>query len=164
MRLVSIAIALSLAAAAGPAARQKSEDIVKWTAKPPAAALGPGGSAAVTLTAEIADGWYMYALTQPEGGVPPLQIAIAKGQPFTLDPERIDAPLPDVTKGTGGEPDTFHYGDKATFSVPVAAGKSVKSGTHTVPIEVTYQVCSGSLCLRPATTRLPVTLTVRSVR
>lgn len=156
-----IAGVLSVLAAAVPAAQQKSEDVVRWTAKPPAAPIKPGATAAVTLNAEIADGWYMYALTQPEGGVPPLHIAVAKGHAFTLDPLRIGAPLPDVTKGTGGEPDTFHYGDKVTFSVPVAAGNPVKSGKHTVPIEVTYQVCSGSVCLRPATTTLPVALTVR---
>jgi hypothetical protein len=161
MRQVTIACALSLFAVGVPAAQQKSEDVVKWSAKPPAAALAPGSTAAVTLSAEIADGWYMYALTQPEGGVPPLHIAIAKGQPFTLDPQRIDAPLPEVTKGAGGEPDTFHYDDTVAFAIPVAAGKSVKPGKHTVSIDVTYQVCSGSICLRPATTTLPVALTVR---
>lgn len=147
--------------ASAPAAAQKSEDIVRWTAKAPPAAVRPGGTAAIELKAEIEAGWYMYALTQLEGGPPPLEIALAKGQPFTLDPKRIDAPLPAVTKGVGGEPDSFHYDDKVTLTVPVDAAKTVKPGKRTVSIEVTYQVCSGSICLRPATTTLPIALTVR---
>jgi thiol:disulfide interchange protein DsbD len=164
MRLGTIACVALLTFAAGPAAQQKSEEVVKWTAKTGAATLEPGATVTITVSAEIANGWHMYALTQPDGGVPPLDIAIARGRPFTLDSLRIDAPLPEVTKGAGGEPDTFHYDDNVTFSLPVAAGKSVKPGKHTVSIDVTYQVCSGSICLRPATTTLPVTLTVRSVR
>ena len=114
-------LALALLGALPAAAQQKSEDVVRWTATPPAAMLKPGGTAQVQLKAEIAAGWHMYALTQIEGGAPPLEIAIAKGQPFTLDRQRIDAPLPGVTKGTGGEPDTFHYDDKVTLSVPIGA-------------------------------------------
>jgi len=154
-------LALAFLTAGAAAAQQKSEDAVRWSVTPPAGAVKPGGTAAIQLKAEIAAGWHMYALTQIEGGAPPLEIAIAKGQPFTLDPQRIDAPLPGVTKGTGGEPDTFHYDEKVTLSVPVGAPKTVKPGKHTVPIEVTYQVCSGSICLRPATTTLPVAIAIR---
>jgi DsbC/DsbD-like thiol-disulfide interchange protein len=154
-------LALTLLAAGPAAAQQKSEDVVRWTATRPAAAVKPGGTTPVQLKAEILSGWYMYALTQLEGGPPALEIAVAKGQPFTLDPQHIEGPLPDVTKGSAGEPDVFHYDGKVTLSVPVGAPKMLKLGKHTVPIEVTYQVCSGSICLRPATTTLPVTLTVR---
>jgi hypothetical protein len=161
MRQGTIALFTLAMLAASPALAQKSEDVVRWKATGPAGPIKSGTAASIELKAEIDDGWYMYALAQPEGGAPPLEIAIAKGQPFTLDRNRIDAPVPDVTKGTSGEPDTFHYDGKATFTVPVETPTSVKPGKHTVSIEVTYQVCSGSICLRPATTTLPIPLTVR---
>ena len=141
-------------------AAQKSEDVVRWNAVTPAAPVKPGDGVAIELKAEIEDGWHLYALTQLEGGPPPLAIAVAKGQPFTLDRTGITGPLPAVTKGTGTDPDTFHYDDTVALSVPVKTPKTVKAGKHTVPLEVTYQVCSGSICLRPTTTVVPVQLTI----
>jgi DsbC/DsbD-like thiol-disulfide interchange protein len=160
MRLRILAV-LALSLIAGPSAlAQKSADIVRWSAKAPAAAVKPDGTATIVLSAEIETGWHLYALTQPEGGPPPLAIGVAKGQPFTLDAAAISGPLPAMTKGVGSEPDSFHYDDKVALSVPVKAPKTVKLGKHSVPLEVTYQVCSGSVCLRPATAVLPVELTV----
>jgi DsbC/DsbD-like thiol-disulfide interchange protein len=155
--LAGFAFALT---AAGPALlAQKSEEVVRWSARAPA--VKPGGAAAVELKAEIDAGWHLYALTQVDGGPPPLAIEIAKGQTFTLDKDRISGPLPAVIKGTGSEPDSFHYDDKVTLIVTVKAPKTAKAGKHTVPLEVTYQVCSGSICLRPTTAVVPVELTVR---
>ncbi len=159
-RRLTLLFALAMLAA-GPAAAQKPEDIVRWSAKAPATTLKRGGTVAIQIKAEIASGWHMYALTQLEGGPPPLEVALAKGQPFTLDAQRIEGPLPGVTKGAAGEPDIFQYDDAATLSVPVGAPKTMKPGKHTASIEVTYQVCSGSICLRPATTTLPVAIAIR---
>jgi len=157
--LAGFAFALT---AAGPALHsQKPEEVVRWSAKAPAQAVKPGGAVAVELKAEIDAGWHLCALTQVDGGPPPLAIKIAKGQTFTLDKDRISGPLPAVIKGTGSEPDSFHYDDKVTLTVPVKASKTEKAGKHTVPLEVTYQVCSGSICLRPTTAVIPVDLTVR---
>ncbi len=161
MRLRCTALVALVVLCAAPApAQQKSEDVVRWSASRPAAAVKPGGTTQVRLKAEILNGWYMYALTQLEGGPPALEIAVAKGQPFTLDPQRIEGPLPEVTEGSAGEPDVFHYDEQVTLSVPLGAPRTLKPGKHTVPIEVTYQVCSGSICLRPATAVLPVHVTV----
>lgn len=145
---------------AAPAAAQKAEDVVRWSAKAPSAAVKPDRTATIELKAEIESGWYMYALTQVEGGPPPLDIALAKGQPLTLDKQRIAGPLPGVTNGSGSEPDTFHYKDKVTLAVPLKVPAAMKAGRHTVQIDVTYQVCSGSICLRPTTETLPVALTI----
>jgi hypothetical protein len=158
MRLrLTAAFALVFLSAA-PAFGQKAEDVVRWTASGPAAPVKPGGTATIEVKAEIDASWHMYALTQLEGGPPPLDIALAKRQPFTLDRERITGPMPEVTKGPGSEPDVFYYDETVTFSVPVVAPKTLKPGTHTVSIEATYTVCSGNICLRPATAVLSVAL------
>ena len=72
--------------------------------------------------------------------------------------------LPEVTKGSGSEPDVFYYDEKVTFSVPVVAPKTLKPGTHTVSIEATYTVCSGNICLRPATAVLSVAIAYQDAR
>jgi hypothetical protein len=117
MRLRTLAaLSLSLIVAV-PAAAQKPEDIVRWSASAPATAVKAGGSSTIELKAEIETGWHLYALTQLEGGPPPLDISLAKGQPFTLVKQRIAGPLPGVTKGSGSEPDSFHYEDQVTLSM-----------------------------------------------
>ena len=162
MRLRTLAAFALVLTTGGPALHaQKSEEIVRWSAKAPAPMVKPGGAVPVELKAEIDAGWRLYALTQVDGGPRPLAIEIAKGQTFTLDKERISGPLPAVIKGTGSEADSFHYDDEVTLTVPVKAAKTAKAGKYAVPLEVTYQVCSGSICLRPTTAVLSVPLTVR---
>jgi DsbC/DsbD-like thiol-disulfide interchange protein len=65
-----------------------------------------------------------------------------------------------VTKGSGSEPDAFHYKDTVTLAVPLEVPAAMKAGKHAAQIDVTYQVCSGSICLRPTTQTLPVALTI----
>jgi len=161
MRLRTLAALALVLTAVGPTLHsQKSEEVVRWSAKAPAPAVRPGGAVAVELKAEIDAGWHLYALTQVDGGPPPLAIE-AKGQTFTLDKERISGPLPAVIKGIGSDADSFHYDDKVTLTVPVKATKTAKAGKYAVPLEITYQVCSGSICLRPTTAVVSVDLTVR---
>jgi DsbC/DsbD-like thiol-disulfide interchange protein len=160
MRFRMLAVAALSLFVVSPVAAQKAEEVVRWNAKAPAAAVKPAGTATIELKAEIESGWYLYALTQVDGGPPPLDISVAKGQPFTLDKQRIDGPLPGVTKGSGTEPDTFHYKEKVTLAVPLKIPGTMKPGKHTAQVEVTYQVCSGSICLRPTTETLPVALTI----
>jgi DsbC/DsbD-like thiol-disulfide interchange protein len=151
-------IAVMLAAAA-PSAAQRPEDVVKWNAKAPEAAVQPGGTVKVQLSAKIEDGWVLYALVQPEGGPNPLDVAVAKDAAFTLDATRIDAPLPKNKKtDTGSE---NYYEAKVNLGVPLSAATTIKAGKHTVPVEVTFQVCSGSICLRPHTETLPIYVTVK---
>jgi hypothetical protein len=161
MKANALAVAALVVLASAPAGAQKPEDIVKWTAKAPAAAVKPGGESTIELSAAIESGWYMYALVQPEGGAPPLDIALAKGQPFSLDAQQIGAPAAETVKGSGSEPDVLVYKHKAAFKVPVTVPNAAKPGRHTVTIEATYQVCSGSICLRATRATLPVAVTVK---
>jgi DsbC/DsbD-like thiol-disulfide interchange protein len=146
-------------AASAALAAQAPDEVVKWSATKPAA-VKPGAVANFDLSARIEAGWHLYALVQPDGGPPPMAIAAAKGQPFTIDASRIDAPTPAAQKNEKGDPESFHYEEKVTLSVPIAAPAATRPGTHRVPVEVTYQVCSGSICLRPTTVTVPVSLTV----
>lgn len=143
---------------ATPAFAQKPTDVVRWTVAAPAKPVKPGAVAKVELKAQIEDGWYLYAMTQPPNGPVPLEIAVAGNQPFTLDRDGIDAPLPKIKKDPNFDAETQHYDEKVSFTLPLAAPRSARPGAHTVPVQVTFQACSGSICLRPFTETVPVTV------
>ena len=139
---------------------QRPADVVHWTAKGPSASVRAGGVARVQLTADVEEGWHLYALTQAPDGPPPMGIAVAKGQPFTINVKDIDAPAPTVASDPNFGTETQYYEGKTTMNVPLAARRDAKTGKYSVPIEVTFQVCSNRMCLRPFTQPLPVEVTV----
>lgn len=148
-------------AIASVAAAQRPTDVVKWTAEAPAKPVPVGGVAKVALTAEVEPGWKLYALTQPKGGPSPLAIKLAKDAPYAIVQKDI-APgaLPKVQKDEVFSLETMYYEHEATFVVPVSVPKTLKPGSHVVPIEVTFQACGQSICLRPFTQRLEVNVSV----
>ena len=156
MRLLLLAAAVLLPASA---AAQKPDDIVKWTAKGPEGAVKPGGTGTVELSAKIEEGWVLYALTQPANGPIALEVAVAKGQPFAVDAKKIEAPLPASKKTDVGSEN--YYESQVKLGVPLVAAREIKAGDHTLPLEVTYQVCSGSICLRPHTETLAISISVK---
>jgi len=147
-------------AIASVAAAQRPTDIVKWTAVAPAKAVQVGGVAKVALTAEVEPGWKLYALTQPKGGPSPLAIKIAKDAPFAIVQKDIARPLPKVQKDDVFSLETMYYEHEAEFVVPVSIPKTATPGTQVVPIEVTFQACGQSICLRPFTQRLEVSVSI----
>lgn len=156
----SIVPAFAVIFATVSVAAQKPTDVVRWTASAPAKPVRPGDTARVELKAEIQEGWYLYAMTQPTNGPVPLDVALAKGEAFTMQRDRIDVPLPKIKKDPNFDGETQHYEEKVTLTLPLTAPRGAKPGAHKVPIEVTFQACSGSICLRPTTTVVPVDVKV----
>ena len=156
MHLILLLIALV-------SAGQRPTDVVKWSAKPPAAAVVAGESVVITLTAKIQDGWKLYAFTQPDGGPVPLAIAIGKDAPVTLVRRRIGAPQPKVQKDVNFDVDTHYYENVAAFTVPVQVPRAA-SGKVTVPLDVTFQACGAEICLRPFTERVTVNINIAKRR
>lgn len=142
----------------GPAV-QRPQDIVKWSAATPAKPVRPGSVARIALKATIEEGWKLYALTQLKGGPVPLEIAVPKDAPFTLAAKEIVAPVPKVEKDETFSVDTRYYEREVAFTLPVLMPQSA-SGTASVPIDVTFQACGASICLRPFTQRIVVPVAV----
>lgn len=151
-----------LALALGLAPLQRPTDIVKWSAAPVTAHVGPGGVATITVTATVQPGWKLYAVEQPPGGPVPLTFALAKGAPFGIAGKQIVAPKAKIQKQDANFPvDTHYYENEAKFTVPVNVHPPAAAGGHTIPLEVTFQACGAELCLRPFTEKLQVPVTVR---
>ena len=109
---------------------QRPGDVVKWSASAPAKPVVAGGDVRIALTAKVEGGWKLYALTQPKGGPLPLSIVTTKGAGLAVDPRDED---------------------EAAFTVPVRIPKTTSAGRLVLPLEVTFQACGQSICLRPFT-------------
>lgn len=142
-----------------PLAAQRPDEIVRWRAVGPSAAVRPGATLHIELSAEIEPGWHLYALSQPKGGPRPLVVAIPAGRPFTVNARDIMAPLPTVAADPNFNLDTQFYADSVTMTVPVIAGAEAR-GKVELPVDVTFQACSARLCLRPFTATLTVPVTI----
>lgn len=139
---------------------QRPGDVVKWSASAAAAPVVAGGNARIALTARVEAGWKLYALTQPKGGPLPLSIGVSKGSGFAIDPRKIAGPRPKVLADENFKLDTLYYEDDAAFTVPVRIPKTTTAGRLLLPLEVTFQACGASICLRPFTQRLSVEIDV----
>jgi thiol:disulfide interchange protein DsbD len=120
----------------------------------------PGAVAIVTLWADVQPEWHLYALTQPKGGPIPLEIKAAKGQPFEVLRGKITAPAPKSAADENFQLETRYYDTRTTFTVPVTVASSAADGPQMLSLEVRYQACSATICLRPITQTLQIPLTV----
>ncbi len=139
---------------------QRPADVVKWSATGPEKPVSAGSEAKVVLNAKIESGWRLYALTQPVGGPVKLAIATPKGTPFTVAAKRIVAPVPKVHTDENFKLDTQFYDTDTSFTVPVSVPRTTAAGPQQVPIDVTFQACGDTICLRPFTEHLTVNITV----
>ena len=138
---------------------QKPDEVVKWSATPPAA-VAPGGVAKVQVTARMQRGWKLYAIEQPADGPEPLAFSVADGAPFQIVQKQIAAPRPRIQQDENFGIATRYYEHEATFTVPVALPPSAAAGAQRIPLQVTFQACGQNICLRPFTQKLDVSLPV----
>lgn len=160
MKRTAASLVVLLAGLTATLAAQRPADIVKWSAEAPAGSVRAGSTAKIGLTARIEEGWKLYSLTQPKGGPIPLAIGVAKGAPFTLTAKNITSPAPKLQKDEVFSSETQYYEHEAAFVLPVTVPKTLEPGSHVVPIDVTFQACGQSICLRPYTQRVEVTVSV----
>ena len=118
-----------------------------------------GRAVDVVLAADIADGWYIYSLTQKPGGPYPLRIQLTGAADVGLR-GAIKAPTP-VTKfdPNFGIETQLHRG-KPRFVVPVGVPVGALTGKRELVVAARYQACSETLCLPPRTARVALTLRV----
>jgi hypothetical protein len=157
----AIATAAALVLAAATLAAQRPSDIVKWSAKAPAAEVKAGSVVPLEITADVQAGWYLYGLSQPKGGPIPLNFAGARGKLFQVRPREIKGPEPIAKEDPIFDLETTMHQGKAAFTVPVLVARGVTAGRQTIPVEITFQACGDGICLRPYTHTVNVDIVVR---
>jgi DsbC/DsbD-like thiol-disulfide interchange protein len=131
----------------------QTPDRVELKLNGPAGANKPGKKFEARIVVKIEDGWHVYGLTKMPSGPIPTQITLSPGQPFTLSGE-IGSPVPTVDRDSAFGVDVEFYTGEAEFTLPIKVATKALSGTRQLVVNVRFQVCSGSMCLRPQTVKL----------
>jgi DsbC/DsbD-like thiol-disulfide interchange protein len=156
---------LSLLAAAATvcaaAAQQTAPTPIRWSAADEKVSAKPGETIVVRIAAQIDDGWHLYALDPIEGGPIPTKLSVAPAPPFSLLEKEIDKPEPKRAQDPNFGVETAYYEESATFGLPIALAKNAPAGERVVEISARFQACNDSICLRPQTQTLRVTVTVK---
>jgi DsbC/DsbD-like thiol-disulfide interchange protein len=153
-------VVVLLSCAIGSSA-QAPEQPVRWKASAnPSASIKPGSNVNLDLSAEVQEGWHVYALTQSAGGPTPLQISLDPndvaeiiGEPSGTAPVKKHDPSFDL--------DTEFYSQSFVLQVPLQIRRAV-TGNRQVSLRVRFQACNGQICLPPKVVHLsvPIKITV----
>lgn len=119
---------------------------VRWQLQAPSRLPGTGTLAAA-VSATIADGWYLYSLTQPAGGPTRTVLEVL---PTWRRSGEVQAPEPQPYPDRNFNIMSEVYTDSARFAVPVAATNTAGARVP-LRIAVTYQSCTARYCLPPRT-------------
>jgi hypothetical protein len=141
---------------------QAPEQTVQWSASVGASgSIKQGGTATLRVSAEVLDGWHVYALAQPPGGPTALRITLdddsvarLAGAPTGSAPEERHDPSFDL--------DTRFYLHSFSLRVPVFVKARAGLGAQIIPLDIRFQSCSERECLPPKTIRLSVPVIVLS--
>ena len=128
---------------------------VKWEIKkdPSAQALKLGSRFAISVSAQIEDGWYIYSLTQPRGGPLRTMITVTEGQHFKIAGS-IKGPRPLIKFAPGFGINTELHKASVNFLVPLRVRSKLSNGSSELSLEVRYQACTEHICLPPRTVKL----------
>ncbi|HLA14222.1 MAG TPA: protein-disulfide reductase DsbD N-terminal domain-containing protein [Gemmatimonadaceae bacterium] len=114
----------------------------------------------VVLAADIAEGWYIYSLTQKPGGPFPLRIQLANAADVgLLGPIKAPKPFTKFDPNFGIETE-LHRG-KPRFTLPLGVPARSRTGRRELTITARYQACSETLCLPPRTEKIPLKLSIK---
>jgi len=133
--------------------RTAATNPVKWSVTDSTAQLQSGSITNLRLAAVIDSGWYIYSLTQKDGGPTPMTISVAPSPPFRLE-GNVGGPQPVVIFDKEFGIETERYEGTPAFAVPVALDATPNADPQTIDIKVRYQACNATLCLPARTTVL----------
>lgn len=132
---------------------------VSWTLRAPEARAGD--TIELVLTAAIAPGWHLYAMTQPEGGPVPTEFSVPPGQSIRFA-KPVIASKPATIFDPNFDLRIQLYSGAATFRLPVTVAPATPPGPQTVVVHARYQSCNDVLCLPPHTVPIETTLIIRT--
>lgn len=148
----SVVVGFVLSCFCWKAQAQRPSEVVKWSIEVTKATTN---STQLTLSATVADGWHIYALSQPAGGPTPLKISIPSISLYVLQ-----GPVADTSVvrhfDSNFNMETVYYLKTANFNLTLKPAGA--SAAETTPIDVRYQACSDRLCLPPYTAHLTAPL------
>ncbi len=145
---------------AAPGPGGMSQDPVHWTAEIDEESLVAGGKVTVGVRATIDPGWYIYSITQGEGGPVPSRISLAADQPFTQAGD-VKGTKPTVKFDQNFSMEVEMHEGSVAYELPVQVAADAGSDVKEIHVRARYQACTNQVCLPAQTERiaLPVTIT-----
>ena len=120
-----------------------------------------GSQIQAVLNARIDAGWHLYSMTQPPGGPVPTSISVEENPVFAQAGPVKQPPVKTWFDENFGIESEYFEGD-VDFRIPVKVSPKASPGTYSVPVKVTFMVCSDTLCLPPRTLHLKTSLPILS--
>lgn len=142
------------------------EDPVLWEANAAregdeVSAVAPGGTMELTVSATIADGWYIYSITQGEGGPVPTNVALAPDQPF-LPAGTLSGPAPTARFDRNFDMEVETHVGSVVYVLPVQASPEAPPGLAELGVRVRYQACTDRVCLPAQTVNISVSVGIQA--
>ena len=152
------ALAVSAALVTGSA---QAQDPVHWTAEIEEESLAPGAKVTVAVKATIDAGWYIYSITQGEGGPVPSKISLSADQPFTLA-GKVEGTKPVVKFDQNFQMQVEVHEGKVSYTVPIQVSAEVGADVSEMEVRARYQACTNRVCLPAQTEKISVPVKIVS--
>ncbi|MBL8088606.1 MAG: hypothetical protein JNM85_11125 [Chthonomonas sp.] len=132
--------------------------VVNWSAMVEPQDLRPGEFGRVVVTADIKEGWKIYAF-QPYGdeGPIPTKLTLAPGDAKVAAAGKVLEPKPADRFDANFKLDIKYHSGQVRFAMPFQLGADAK-GSQSFKIDILYQACDATSCLRPTQESLNVAL------
>lgn len=141
-------------AAPGPGGAM-SQDPVHWSAAIDEESLVAGGKATVDVRAAIDPGWYIYSITQGEGGPVPSRISLADEQPFAQAGD-VTGTTPTVKFDQNFSMEVEMHEGSVAYELPVQVQDDAGPDVSEIQVRARYQACTNRVCLPAQTAKLTV--------
>ena len=137
-----------------------SQNPVHWTVEIDQESLASGARVTVDVKATIEPGWYIYSITQGEGGPVPSRISLAAEQPFTQAGE-VEGTKPTVKFDQNFLMEVEVHEGSVAYELPVQVAADAGPDVKEIHVRARYQACTNRVCLPAQTEKiaLPVTIT-----
>lgn len=157
----AILLGLFLAAAGGKGQGiGGAEERVQWTLKTVSDEAKPGDRIEILITANIARGWHIYAMSPIEEEVGPLPTSIALQLGDLLPEGEVVQPTPlrKMDKAFGKIVESFER--EVTFTQRARVPETATPGERKLSAKVQFMACNDRSCLPPATVEIAGSLKV----
>ncbi len=111
------------------------------------------------VRATIDPGWYIYSITQGEGGPVPSRISLADEQPF-MQAGDVKGTTPTVKFDQNFSMEVEMHEGSVAYVLPVQVAADAGSDVKEIQVRARYQACTNRVCLPAQTERLSVPVTI----
>jgi len=136
-----------------------AQDPVKWRVNLDRGEIAQGDTVVASVSATIDPGWYIYSITQGEGGPVPTSITLPAEQLFERAGS-VEGPDPTVKFDENFSMRVEVHELAVSYRIPVVLVANSGAGAVELRINARYQACTDRVCLPAQTERLYVPLTV----